>query len=249
MNGEFYKCPASGLEIVQRVAKLREFRETEIYLIILATMNKVLAGIWGNKKQRKLYSDAVLLRQTRPWGLDGEMMNVWVLALSCLLKDTPKNKIVKKDRPSVYSLIEDALPPMPFPFSVDLLKDALRLYVSPYGQVADTESVTYPECDCIGGPKNKPLRHDPCSKASVALCLSVYVDEEVSCFLFVVCCVCCVLFVVCFAVCSPLPSHPSPPLPLTPPIPPTPRLTVARQSLTSSPWPGTTSRAISSFSC
>lgn len=193
MNGEFYKCPASGLEIVQRVAKLREFRETEIYLIILATMNKVLAGIWGNKKQRKLYSDAVLLRQTRPWGLDGEMMNVWVLALSCLLKDTPKNKIVKKDRPSVYSLIEDALPPMPFPFSVDLLKDALRLYVSPYGQVADTESVTYPECDCIGGPKNKPLRHDPCSKASVALCLSVYVDEEVSCLLFVVCAVLCVV--------------------------------------------------------
>ena len=178
INGEYYKCPASGLEIVQRVTRLREFRETEIYLIILGTMNSVLADIWKSKKQRKLYSDAVLLREQRPWGLDGEMMNVWVLALGCLLKDTPKNKMVKKDRPSVYSLIAAALPPMPFPFSVDLLKDALRLYVSPYGQVADTESITFPLCDCVGGPKNKPLRHEPCTKAAVALCLSVYVEEE-----------------------------------------------------------------------
>lgn len=178
INGEFYKCPASGIEIAQRVTELREFRETEIYLIILETFNQVLGKIWKDKKQRKLYSDAVFLKQQRPWGVDNEPMNVWVLALNCLLKDTPKNKIVKKDRPSVYSLIEDALPPMPFPFSIDLLKDSLRLYVSPYGQVADTEPVTYPQCDCIGGPKNKPLRHDPCTKSSVVLCLSVYVEEE-----------------------------------------------------------------------
>jgi len=178
VNGEFYKCPASGLEIVQRAVDLREFRETEIYLIILAAMNSVLGKIWKDKKQRKVYTDAVLLKQTRPWGVRREPMSVWVLSLNTLLKDTPKNKLVKKPRPSVYSLIEAALPPMPFPFSLDLLKDALRLYVSPYGQVADTESVTFPECDCIGGPKNKPLRHDPCTKASVVLCLSVYEEEE-----------------------------------------------------------------------
>lgn len=178
INGEYYKCPASGIELTERIVKLREFRETEIYLIILGAVNSVLGAIWKDKKQRKLYSDAVLLRQQRPWGLLNEMMNVWVLSLNCLIRDTPKNKLVRKDRPSVFSLIEAALPPMPFPFTIDLLKDSLRLYVSPYGQVADTEPVTFPKCDCTGGPKNKPQMHDPCTKSSMVLCVSVYVEEE-----------------------------------------------------------------------
>lgn len=178
LNGEYYKCPASGAELVMRLTKLREYRETEIYLIILECFNKVLKRLYNDKKLRKLYSDAVLLRGTRPWGIKKSMINTWAVGLQCLLKDTPENKIHRKGRPSIMSLIEKELPPMPFPFTVDLLKDALRLYVSPYGQVADTENVTYPNCDCVGGPKNKPMRHDPCKKASVVLALSVYTEEE-----------------------------------------------------------------------
>ncbi len=178
LNGEYFKCPASGVELVMRLSKLREYRETEIYLAILECFNIVLKRITKDKKLRKLYSDAVVMKSERPWGIQKQMMNVWVVSLQCLLKDTPENKIHRKGRPSIMSLIEKELPPMPFPFTVDLLKDSLRLYTSPYGQVADTENFTFPSCDCVGGPKNKPLRHDPCKKAAVVLCLSVYTEEE-----------------------------------------------------------------------
>ena len=121
-----------------RLAKLREYRETEIYLIILEAFNLVVGRIVKDKKLRKLYSDAVITKGQRPWGIQKQMMNVWIVGLQCLLKDTPENKIHRKGRPSIMSLIEKELPPMPFPFTIDLMKDALRLYTSPYGQVAGT---------------------------------------------------------------------------------------------------------------
>ena len=178
LNGEYFKCPASGIELVMRLSKLREYRETEIYLIVLEAFNVVLKRIVKDKKLRKLYSSAVVTTGQRPWGIQKQMMNVWIVGLQCLLKDTPENKIHRKGRPSIMSLIEKELPPMPFPFTIDLMKDALRLYTSPYGQVADTENFTFDDCDCVGGPKNKPLRHDPCKKAAVVMCISVYTEEE-----------------------------------------------------------------------
>jgi len=179
LNGEYFKCPSSGVELVMRLTKLREFRETEIYLVILEVLNKVLARLMADsKKLRKLYSDAVLIPGTRPWGLKGSMCNVTIVSLSALLKYTPENKIHRHGRDSIFSIMELEMPRMPFPFTVDLLKDALRLYVSPYGQVADTEQVIFPTCDCVGGPKNKPQRHDPCKKPVVVLAVSVYTEEE-----------------------------------------------------------------------
>jgi len=160
LNAEYFKCPSSGVELVLRLTKLREFRETEIYLVILEVLNKIASRILADtKKLRKLYSDAVLIPGTRPWGIKGSMCNVTIISLSALLKYTPENKIHRHGRDSIFSIMEKEMPKMPFPFTVDLLKDALRLYVSPYGQVADTEQVVFPACDCIGGPKNKPQRH------------------------------------------------------------------------------------------
>ena len=178
LNAEYFKCPSSGVELVMRLTKLREYRETEIYLTILATLNKVLANLFVDKKLSKLYSDAVLIKGERPWGINGSMCNVTIISLSALLKYTPENKIHRHGRDSIFSLVEKEMPMMPFPFTVDLLKDALRLYMSPYGQVADTEQVVFPSCDCVGGPKNKPQRHDPCKKPSVVLAISVYTEEE-----------------------------------------------------------------------
>ena len=70
------------------------------------------------------------------------------------------------------------LPAIPFPFTVDLLKDAIRLFESPYGQIADTENITFPTCDCIDEKRNKPKRHNPCMKVSVVIVKSVYIEEE-----------------------------------------------------------------------
>ena len=64
----------------------------------------------------------------------------------------------------MMTLIEKCMPHTTFPFTVELLKDSLRLYLSPYGQVADTEVVSFAACDCIDDRRLKPLYHDPCEK-------------------------------------------------------------------------------------
>ena len=71
------------------------------------------------------------------------------------------------------------MPEMPWPFTVELLKDALRLYTTPYGQIADTEPVKFTLCDCIDD-EGEPLSHFlPCEKPAVVLCMALYTEEEV----------------------------------------------------------------------
>jgi hypothetical protein len=192
VNGEFYKCPASGPEIVESLSKLRDFRETEIYLTTLEngllTVLEKIVQTKGNKRgrgadskfSRKLYGDGVLMtNQQRPWGRNGEMCNVWCVSLPALLRDVPVgNCLYPNGRESIFELIRQTLPPMAFPVTVDLLKDSLRLYVSPYGQVANTESVTFKGCDCYDEVRNRPLRHNPCVKPAVVIVKSIYLDEE-----------------------------------------------------------------------
>jgi hypothetical protein len=66
-------------------------------------------------------------------------------------------------------LIEECMQNSTFPFTTELLKDSLRLYLSAYGQVADNEVMTFDACDCIDERRRKPLYHDPCEKVS-SLC-------------------------------------------------------------------------------
>jgi hypothetical protein len=177
-NGEYFKCPATGEEIVSCITKLREIRETELYLTILYTFQSVIERLVGSKDKR--FSDGAIHEEQRPWGRKGENCNVWVLSLSCLLRDAVPNPLQPQGRPSVFSLIAEAMPRIAFPFTVDLLKDSMRLYESPYGQIADTEQVTFPSCECVDDKRNKPLRHKPCVKGAVVLVKSVYVPEEAS---------------------------------------------------------------------
>lgn len=114
----------------------------------------------------------------RPWGRRGEMCNCWAVSLQALLRETPSNLFHPQGRPSIFNLIAAKLPEMAFPFTVDLLKDSIRLYISPYGPIADTEQVTFPTCDCVDDLRGKPKRHDPCNKAAVVLAKSVYIDAE-----------------------------------------------------------------------
>lgn len=175
-NGEYYKCPATAEEIVGKLVGLREERETELYLVILRTFLKVVKRLVDTEDP--LFKNSTIFSDQRPWGKDGELCNVWVISLASLLRDLPPNKIYSDGRPSIFNLIAAELPPISFPFTVDLLKDSMRLYQSPYGQVADTERVTFPTCDCVDEARNKPKRHMPCVKPAVVLVKAVYVEEE-----------------------------------------------------------------------
>ena len=115
----------------------------------------------------------------KPWGRKGEACNTFIVSLPALLRDNPPNYYQKHGRASIINLVKEALPPMPFPFTVEMFKDSLRLYVSPYGQIADTIQHTFPKCDCIDESRgNKPSRHVPCVKPAVCIVTSIYTDEE-----------------------------------------------------------------------
>jgi hypothetical protein len=176
LNGEFFKCPASGEEIVASIVKLREERETELYLTIIRTFLATITKIVKSKDER--FPESSIFSSQRPWGKDGELCNVWVISLQALLRESHPNSYYPSGRPSLFQLIAEAMPPISFPFTIDLLKDAIRLYISPYGSIADTEEVVFPSCDCIDEYRNKPKRHNPCNKAAVVISKSVYVDEE-----------------------------------------------------------------------
>jgi hypothetical protein len=176
LNGEYFTCPSTAEEIVASVTTLREDREVEIYLNVLNATLTTLEKLVAAKDPR--FPPSCITTEKRPWGRRSELVNVWVVSLVALLRDCAPNPFQKNGRPSLFALIEKNLPPLAFPFTVDLLKDSLRLYESPYGQVADTEQVTFPSCECVDEVRNKPKRHNPCTKAAMVLIKSLYVPEE-----------------------------------------------------------------------
>lgn len=174
INGEMYKCVANGQEIVSILSKLRDFRETELYLNVL----NILLSILQEFSHDDRFGRAVLTTARRPWGRDGEQVNVWVVSLHALLRDTPRNRFQPEGRPSILSVMGERVKDATFPFTIDLLKDSLRLFMSPYGQVADTELFVYEGCDCIDEKRRKPLFHVPCEKSSVVLVKTIFSEEE-----------------------------------------------------------------------
>lgn len=174
INGEMYKCVASGQEIVGVLTKLRDYRETELYLNVL----NALLGVLQEFSFDDRFGRAVLTTARRPWGRDSEQVNVWVVSLHALLRDTPRNRFQPEGRPSILSVMDKRVSDTTFPFTIDLLKDSLRLFMSPYGQVADTEAFVYEACDCIDEKRRKPLFHVPCEKPSVVLVKTIFSEEE-----------------------------------------------------------------------
>lgn len=174
INGEMYKCVANGQEIVNVLTKLRDYRETELYLNVLNALLSVLSEFSRDDR----FGRAVLTTDRRPWGRDGETVNCWVISLHALLRDTPRNRFQPEGRPSVLSVMGEYVTNTTFPFTIDLLKDSLRLYSSPYGQIADTELVTFEACDCIDEKRRKPLFHVPCEKSAVVVVKTIFSEEE-----------------------------------------------------------------------
>ena len=175
LNGNYFRCPSSGYEITDKLVQLREDRENQLYLTIL----RVLSNVCLSHKKDKRFGKAVMTKTTRPWGRKGEECSCTVLSLFALLNDTPTGGKYQKDgRESIVSEVEKTLPEMPFPFSVDMLKDALKLYSSPYGQVAEMDEFEFERCDCINLETLRPERHNPCRKPAVIFLNSIITDEE-----------------------------------------------------------------------
>lgn len=180
LNNEYFKCPASGQEIVDKLVKLREFRENELYLTCLRTLIVVLDTLSEDpNKVSKGFGDSVLTTTKRPWGRKGEQQTAYVLCKECLMRESPPNDFHRNTRPSVLSLVQETLPDMAIPFSVDLLMDSVELFTSPYGQVAGIETHVFSQCDCVD-ERNKPVRHKTCAKEAIVLSMIVFNDEEAS---------------------------------------------------------------------
>lgn len=63
LNGEYYKCPSTGVEIVNAIVELRDFRETELYLTICNTFISVIQTCFVDSLKR--WSKAVIFTQER----------------------------------------------------------------------------------------------------------------------------------------------------------------------------------------
>jgi Leucine-rich repeat (LRR) protein len=178
VNGDFFKCPASGFEIVNNLANLRDKRENDLYETILNTIDHVLDKVSKDSPVR--FSVAVYNKSTRPWGRKGEMVTVHVLSWDAYLNPAPRSSYHPEGRAALIDLVRDALPPMAFPLTTELILDCVNLFSSPYGQVAAIEEIEYSKCDCVEEKKGRirASMHKPCRKASLVLLSSIYTQEE-----------------------------------------------------------------------
>jgi hypothetical protein len=102
MNGEYYRCPATGEELVESVTKLRDKREFDLYYSIVQTfIDTVAQQVKANDPR---FTSAAITVEQRPWGRRGELVNCWVVSLLSLLRDAPPNKFQPEGRPSLFSL-------------------------------------------------------------------------------------------------------------------------------------------------
>jgi hypothetical protein len=174
LNGEYYLCPSSAHEIVDSLVTLRDKRRDDLYRLILTTLNTVLISIANDER----YGPAVLYSDKRPFGKDSESCSVWVISLQCVLQEAICNQYQKDGRPSILSLMEPSLMHIPFPFSIELLKDAIKYFEYPYGLAVDINDVTFPRCDCIDD-SGIPNFHMKCIKPAIIIAKHLYTEEEV----------------------------------------------------------------------
>ena len=180
LNGEYYNCPSSGFEIVENLANTLQKREDDLYSTILTTMQNVLVKLTTDKETRNLYGKAVYQVTDRPWGRKGSANEgCHVIALQAVREDAPPSRYHPEGRKSVFKYIEENLPPMPFPFDEVLLKDAVSLFESPFGQVAEIEEITFEKCDCLNPQTGRPAMHKPCKKPAIVLLKTIYNQEEI----------------------------------------------------------------------
>ena len=156
VNGDYYRCPVSAADIVDKVDALRHERQYKFYAMMLAEMLDILESEAKASGRKKRFSNNVLVDNVRmPWGKDGEECNCYAISLDALLRDTPPNQVraahargseysiyethhrtdwpagctlqyVKKFRPSAFKLMCENLPVTVFDYTPEILKDAIN---------------------------------------------------------------------------------------------------------------------------
>lgn len=131
INGSFYKCPVSAVDMVEKVDRLREERKFVFYNMLLAELILVLEEELGKKGKQQQFSRNVLCDgATMPWGRNGEEVNCYVISMDALLVDTEPNKYVRKFRPCLWELVKENLPVTIFEYEEQMLKDAIEEFES-----------------------------------------------------------------------------------------------------------------------
>ena len=163
---------ASAQEIVDELVSTRERRRGELYRLILHTFLAVVERVY----QDPAY-DSAIFSDKRTYGRNSELCSVWVVSLHAVLHDTMPNLYQRQGRSSILSLMEPALRHIPFPFTVELFKDAVKSFDYVYGIAVDISEVVFPKCDCIDVAGN-PTFHTNCRKPAVVIVKHLYSEEE-----------------------------------------------------------------------
>jgi len=157
---------------------LRDKRENDLYELILNTIHKVILRL--TTENPKSYSAAIYKKDMRPWGRKGEQAQVHIISWPAIINSAPKSSYHHEGRPAIIDFVRESLPPMPFPLTIELLSDAVKLFSSPFGQVAEMEEIEFNKCDCVEEKKGRvrPSMHKPCRKTALVVLSSIYTSEE-----------------------------------------------------------------------
>lgn len=179
LNGPYYSCPSTDLEILERVDNLRHEREHTFYHIVLQALIDLIGeevNSNGDARLRK-YACGVLVEEKRPWGRRGEDVGVFALALDALVKETAATRLKKVPRAALFDVLKERLPPSLFEYTLEVLKDAIQKYQGPYGSVAQLDKIEFERCECVDD-KGRTKGHRPCVLPAVVIVKVVYSAGE-----------------------------------------------------------------------
>ena len=179
LNGQYYSCPSTDLEILERVDNLRHEREHTFYHTLLTTLIDViedeLKRVTGSGKRR--FGGGVLVVEQRPWDKDGGYCGSYAIALDALVKEAKPDRFRRQTRPALFDILKVKLPPSLFDYTLEVLKDAIMKYQDPYGHVSQLDKVEFDRCECID-KNGRPINHRKCMLPAVCIKKVIYTQGE-----------------------------------------------------------------------
>ena len=174
LNGAYYSHSATDADVIERLDSLKQEREHVFYNAILRQLIDTLKHE-VDLKQKSLFGPGALLEERRPWGRQGELIGCYAISLDALVRESQCG--LKEPRPALFSIAKAKMPPSPFGYTLELLKDAITKYAGPYGPVAQLDKVQFDRCDCVDN-RGRSKGHKPCVLPSVIIVKSIYTVGE-----------------------------------------------------------------------
>ena len=179
LNGQYYACASTDVEILERVDNLRHEREHTFYHTLLTTLIDViedeLKRVTGAGKRR--FGGGVLVVEQRPWDKDGAYSGGYAIALDALVKEGKPDRFRRTSRPPLFDLLMVKLPSSSFDYTLEVLKDAIMKYQDPYGHVSQLDKVEFDRCECVD-KNGRPLNHHKCVLPAVCVKKVIYTQGE-----------------------------------------------------------------------